>query len=210
MDLTFLQRLGTALKNAHNMIKCRGLQMHSGIAWRPDADPLEIAGLVYQAAMATKSSLGLAARSSWRASHGRDVGLWLIDRNFDTGKNRERMTSTDQVKAIQESIREAPEASHIVLVPMKLSPQAKKESLHAEVFLFDDLLINLSAHEWVLPHKRVSIEQARAVLGSTLNPDDLPVLPRSDPVAKWWAFPEGSIVRIDNPTMISYRIVKNV
>ena len=120
------------------------------------------------------------------------------------------MTSTDQIKAVQEAIRDAPEASHIVLVPMKLSPQAKKEVLNAEVFLFDDLLINLSAHEWVLPHKRVTIEDARAVLGAALNPEDLPVLPRSDPVAKWWAFPEGSIIRIDNPTMISYRIVKNL
>ena len=206
MDLTFLQRLGKALQNAHTMLRSRGLSQTSGLVL-PD-EPLAIAGLLYTKAKELKCSLGHAARSTWTSGPtGPSTGLWVIDRNFDVAKSRERMTSTDQVKALQECLSEASYDTNIVLVPMKLSPQAKKENLHADVFLFDDLLIDLTKHEWSIPHVPVSLAEARMVLGAALEPSDLPVLPLADPMARWYGLCAGTIVRIDNPTIVSYRVV---
>lgn len=205
MDLTFLQRLGKALKNAHVMLRSRGLRQSTGLVL-PD-EPMAIAGMLYVKAKEAKASLGHVASSSWATADGHTLGLWVIDRNYDVAKSRERMTSTDQVKGLQETLSSSDQESHIVLVPMKLSPQAKKETLNADVFLFDDLLIDLTKHEWAIPHVPVSLTLAREFLGGALEPSDLPVLPLSDPMARWFGFAAGTIVRIDNPTMVSYRIV---
>jgi DNA-directed RNA polymerase subunit H (RpoH/RPB5) len=170
-------------------------------------DPYEFAGKMYTKASELKISLAEAARFKYKHSDGHTIALWCLDRNYDISKSRERMVSTDQMKAVSELIEAHDADKHIVLSPNKLSPQAKKEYIRAELFLFDDLMIDLPRHELVVKHTLVSHEEVKNVLGHSLNVHDLPRLPSNDPVARWYAFPKGSVVYVDNPSIKTFRIV---
>lgn len=170
-------------------------------------DPYEYAGCLYKLSNETKVSLADAARAVFKHKDGHTIALWCLDRNYDIAKSRERMVSTDQMKAINELIEHHDADKHIVISPNKLSPQAKKEYLRAEIFLFDELMIDLPRHEMVYKHSLVSEDTVKSVLGLALNISDLPRLPITDPVAKWYAFPVGSVVFVDNPSIKTFRIV---
>lgn len=204
MDVTFLRRLGLALINSKRLLRDRKANV------TPDEDgPLAVMGRVYAKAVASGQSLAEAASFSASTPDGITYKVWILDRNYDPLRCRERMVSTDQIKAMQAAIvnHGGPKAHHIVLSPNKLSPQAKKEALSANVLYFDDLLIDLPRHVLAVPHRAVSLDAARRVLGSSLKPSDLPLLPTSDPMARWYGFEPGTIVFLDNPTMPSFRVV---
>ena len=196
-----MYKLGLSYKNALFMIRDRGYDVSSKLI---DMEPLEIAGHFYAIAIQEHKSLSSVMRSSFRSANGQ-ITLWCLDRNYDVAKGRDKMISTDQIKSIADQLSE--DEDSIVLSPFKLSPQAKKESLNAEIFLFDDLLIRLPEHELVVKHTKISVENARQVLGQSFDPQHLPVLPCSDPVARWYKFEKGSIVYIQNPVMPTFRIV---
>ena len=206
--------LGLALQNASKMLTDRGYRAVSGLLAQPEAqppaEPYDLSGAVYASSRAADCSLGEAVRSTFRDALGHTLMLWCFDRNYDTAKGRDRMISTDQVKALQELFF-AVETSveHLVLSPTKLSPQAKKERLDAELFLFDELLIDIPRHELVVPHKVVSEADVKSVLGTALKTSDLPVMLRSDAMARWYNWPIGTLVFIDNPEVPSYRIVSD-
>jgi DNA-directed RNA polymerase subunit H (RpoH/RPB5) len=170
-------------------------------------EELAVIGELYASAVSRKVSLTDAFVCEYAHPNGSSVCLWAFDRNFDVLKNKERMISTDQVKTLNDAIRDRGIVANIVLCPNKLSPQAKKETCDAELFLFDDLLIDLPRHELVPRHVVVSEDYVKKVLGSALRLQDLPVLPRTDPIARWYAFPEGAIVFVNNPMMPTFRIV---
>ena len=201
MDLNFLYKLGLSYKNALFMIRDRGYDVTSKLI---DMEPLEIAGHFYAIAVQEHKSLSSVMRSSFRSATGQ-ITLWCLDRNYDLAKGRDKMISTDQIKSIADQLSD--DEDSIVLSPFKLSPQAKKESLNAEIFLFDDLLIRLPEHDLVVKHSKISLEQAQSVLGLSFDPQHLPVLPSSDPVARWYKFEKGSIVYIQNPVMPTFRLV---
>jgi DNA-directed RNA polymerase subunit H (RpoH/RPB5) len=157
-------------------------------------------------------------RTSWpavpifRGPHRASLALWALDRNWDIPKARDRMISTDQIKALGVAMKAySADVIHMVLCPAKLSFQARKEAgaLRAhEFWLFDDLLIDLPRHELVLPHKVISEEALKAYLGPTIRAEDLPVLPKDDPMARWLGLAVGTIVFLDRPDMPSFRVVK--
>ena len=183
------------------MIRDRGYDVTSKLI---DMEPLEIAGHFYAIAVQEHKSLSSVMRSSFRSATGQ-ITLWCLDRNYDLAKGRDKMISTDQIKSIADQLSD--DEDSIVLSPFKLSPQAKKESLNAEIFLFDDLLIRLPEHDLVVKHSKISLKQAQSVLGLSFDPQHLPVLPSSDPVARWYKFEKGSIVYIQNPVMPTFRLV---
>jgi DNA-directed RNA polymerase subunit H (RpoH/RPB5) len=206
MDLNFLHRLGLAYKNALYMIQDRGYEVNSIML---EMEPLQIAGHFYSAAISKSKSLSHVMRASFRAA-GHNLGdltLWILDRNYDVLKCRDKMISTDQIKSMAEQISQDDAETAIILSPFKLSPQAKKEYLKGEIFLFDDLLIRLPEHVLVVKHKEISLNNARDVLGQSFNPNHLPILPTSDPIARWYNFKKGSIIYIQNPIMPTFRIV---
>lgn len=208
MDVSFLHRFGRALRNVWLLLDSRGFRFQSGFEPMTESSEYAIVGALYKTALQNSCSLAEALRSTFRKGHQVTM-LWAFDRNYDMAKVRERMVSTEQVKALQEllTFRGFAADKHIVLAPNKLSPQAKKESLTAEIFLFDDLMIDLPRHELVLPHVVVSESEVKAHLGAAIRVADLPQLPTSDPIARWFGFPVGTLVRVDNPTMPAYRIV---
>jgi DNA-directed RNA polymerase subunit H (RpoH/RPB5) len=203
MDLAFLHRLGLSYKNALFMIRDRGYEVNSIML---DMEPLEIAGHFYVSAIQQSKSLSHVMRASFRSSQ-KELTLWILDRNYDTVKFRDKMISTDQIKSIAEQISQDEAESAIILSPFKLSPQAKKECLKAEIFLFDDLLIRLPDHVLVNRHEEISLQNAQDVLGKSFNPSHLPVLPMTDPISRWYNFKKGSIIYINNPIMPTFRIV---
>lgn len=156
----------------------------------------------------TNSSSSSSSTSSTSSTRPSKAKLWLLDRNFDLLKQKERMTSTDQIKSIYDFIEAEPDCSHIILATTKCSPQAKKElNANAELFIFDEMLIDLPRHIQVSKHTEVSLESVKAFFGQSFNQNDLPLLPSTDPVAKWYAWPIGTIIFVDNPIMPKFRLV---
>jgi DNA-directed RNA polymerase subunit H (RpoH/RPB5) len=204
MDIPFLYRLGLSYKNALIMIRDRGYEVNSSLI---DLEPLAIAGHFYVCALNEKKSLSCVMRSSFRSKQG-SLSLWTLDRNYDTIKCRDKMISTDQIKSIADQISEDDADKAIVLSPFKLSPQARKELLMADLFLFDDLLINLPKHVLVVKHTKINVNDAKQIMGQSFDPNHLPILPINDPVSRWYNFEKDSIIYIQNPVMPSFRIVK--
>lgn len=206
MDVSFLTRFGRSVINVGRMIRDRGYVLKSGSDFSTYDDALQVVGLLYK--KSGNCSLADSVRSVYEKPNGL-LMLWCFDRNYDTARNRERMISTDQVKALQELISKASPATHIVISPNKLSPQAKKELLASpvEIFLFEELMIELPKHELVMKHTVVTEAHVRSVLGQALRLEDLPLLPTSDPMAKWLGLKPGQLVFIDNPVMMSWRLV---
>jgi DNA-directed RNA polymerase subunit H (RpoH/RPB5) len=202
MDLQFLKRFGRAIVNVRRMLRDRGFLVDC-----TEDDELAVMGALYKNAVARKISLTEAFVTEYANDSGNRVCVWAFDRNYDAVKCKDRMVSTDQVKTMNDSIRSRDNVEHVVLSPNKLSPQAKKEACDASVFLFDDLLIDLPRHELVPKHSVVTEAYVKKVLGEALRIQDLPVLPTSDAVARWYGFRVGSIVFVDNPMMPTFRIV---
>ena len=170
MDLPFLKRFGRAIINVRRMLRDRGFQVDCSCE-----NELVVVGHLYKDAVARKLSLTDAFVHQYTSTEGQSVWLWAFDRNYDAVKCKDRMISTDQVKTMNDAIRLKTASCHVVLSPNKLSPQAKKESCDATVFLFDDLLIDLPRHELVPRHSVVSEAYVKKVLGEALRLADLPV-----------------------------------
>jgi DNA-directed RNA polymerase subunit H (RpoH/RPB5) len=226
MDIDFIWRFGKSLQNAYILLQDRGYAV-TGVTEAGCDKPFEIIGSLYTQSILNKKSLAENCRQTfYRKDHKgsilESITLLVFDRNVDLIKNKSRMISTDQVKAMQDTINSinAAEgngtfgtAAVLVIAPNKLSPQAKKEKLvgpngePVDIFIFDDLLIDLPRHEMVNKHTLISLEKLQTILGATLNPSDLPQLPTSDPISRWYAFSKGQIVHVENPVMPTFRIV---
>jgi len=189
--------------NMGRLLKDRGHEVKTTFFEKDD--PLEAAGALYTIAKNKNCSLGEAMRVTVPTKDS-DICLWLLDRNYDASKQRDRMISTEQVKYLCDVMNS--DDHNIVISPNKLSPQARKEMPKwAELFLFDDLLIDLPRHILSVKHSVVTLQQARAVLGQTLSASDLPLLLQSDPMVRWHNWPVGSIVFLKNPVMNTFRVV---
>jgi len=179
----------------------------------PVLEPMQHISKLWMEALKSKQSLAECAHIAvqHKFQHSKIAYIWVLDRNYDLIKCKDRMISTDQIKALNQRILKFPAGhDHIVLSPHKLSPQAKKEVLNTiSLFIFDELMICLSKHELVVPHIPVTVEKAKQFLGQALDPLDLPKLLRSDAVCRWYNFEVGQIVYIKNPIMPSWRIVHN-
>jgi len=213
MDTLFLYRFAQSLRNVYRMLRDRNYHVEASICQK---DLFAIAAEVYKKAMDSNGSLGQSVHEVFvRTSHGSSskCHIWCLDRNYDIVRCRERMISTDQVKSLLDQIEGTEELDmHIIMSPNKLSPQAKKELGNTDrtiqLFHFDDLCIDLPRHELVLAHKVVSETYLKSILGPTVSAKDLPVLPKEDPVARWYNFTPNSIIFVDNPVMPTFRIVK--
>ena len=174
-------------------------------------DALEVSGNIYLNAIKLNCSLSVSTRVTLTSNrHEGTIAIWSLDRNYDSVKCKDRMISTDQIKYLSGLIAKSRADRHVIICPFKLSPHAKKEAAllpNSEYFLFDELMIDLPRHILVLNHRPISVEEARSVLGQAMSPQDLPVLPLSDPVRKWYSWKKDTIIFIDNPTVPSFRIV---
>jgi DNA-directed RNA polymerase subunit H (RpoH/RPB5) len=208
MDQQFLYRLGTSIVNLGRLLRDRKIKTDEHPILMKD-NAYETAGQLYCIAKAKGCSLGEALRVTLEAPESMQneyVCIWLLDRNYDTLKQRDRMISTEQIKYLCDVMHTS--NHNIVLSPNKLSPQARKEfPKWAELFLFDNLFIDLPRHVLSVKHEVVSLQQAQSVLGETLKASDLPSLLSSDPMVRWHNWSPGLIVFLRNPVMNSFRVV---
>lgn len=208
MDLIFLNRFGLVYKNFTSLLKDRNYDTREMEALIGQSGT-ETAGNIYTKSILQNCSLAEATRFTVSSSSNKKgIKIWMLDRNFDFMKQRERMTSTDQVKNVFKEIESDLFNAHIIVCPVKCSPQAKKElPMNSEYFIFDELLIDLPRHVLVSKHTPISLESAKTYLGINLRAEDLPSIPQSDPIAKWYGWPQNTILFIDNPVLPKFRLV---
>jgi DNA-directed RNA polymerase subunit H (RpoH/RPB5) len=189
MDESFLYTFGLVKANTLSMMRSRGYTT------RDPMDPFEEFRAIYTKAKETNCSLAHAATETFSALHLCPMSVVFIDRNIDPLKRKDKMISTDQIKA---TLQEYP-GPKILIVPFKLSPQAKKELAphKLQVFTFDQMVINIPKHHLYVTHS----------LCEAQNGEFLPKISVLDPVVRWFNFPVGSVLKIDRTDCPVYRLV---
>ena len=80
-------------------------------------------------------------------------------------------------------------------------------SVMVEVFCITELMYNPTTHRLSSKHERVSEEETREI--KTKYGKDLPILLRSDKMARWYNFKSGEIIKVTRPSQhVIYRIVR--
>jgi DNA-directed RNA polymerase subunit H (RpoH/RPB5) len=80
-------------------------------------------------------------------------------------------------------------------------------SVFVELFCITELMYNPTTHRLSSKHERVSEEEAKAI--KTKYGKDLPILLRSDKMARWYNFKSGEIIKVTRPSEhVIYRIVR--
>jgi DNA-directed RNA polymerase subunit H (RpoH/RPB5) len=187
MDEQFLYTFGLVKANSLAMMRSRGYKC------RDPKDPWTEIYDIYTDATTSRRSLAESATETFAAPTLCPCPVVFVDRNLDPLKRKDKMISTDQIKSV---LQDFP-GPKIIIVPFKLSPQAKKEAGSIPIFTFDQLIINIPKHTLYVPH----------VLTSHPEPEALPQILDSDPVVRWFGFPKGSVVRIERTDAPMYRIV---
>lgn len=78
-------------------------------------------------------------------------------------------------------------------------PQHKK----IVIFLFNELIVNITHHPWVPSHVGLNPEQEKILLSSyRITKKQFPRILSSDPVSKYYAFKRGQIVKIIRPQLL--------
>lgn len=76
-----------------------------------------------------------------------------------------------------------------------------------EVFCIDELMYNPSTHRLASKHEKVDEEEA-SVIKSKYG-KDLPILLRTDKMARWYNFKSGDVIKVSRPGgHIIYRLVR--
>lgn len=105
------------------------------------------------------------------------------------------------VKRIR-SLIEAHEGVMIVVVSLDgITPFAKRELLgndRIQIFLARELVHNVTHHSLVPKHEALSDDEVESVSERyNILPNHWMILPQTDPVARYYAWPVGTIVRIE-------------
>jgi len=212
MSLTpYLTRMGAAKRGALCMLQDRGYALCAADLQTMEQAPLQIAFDALQAAEAQGCSLGQALSRLYEP-RGALRAAWLVflDRHIDEKKGREVMVSSAQVRKCMEDC--PPHACLILILPNKLSPDARKtvaaHAANVQALLCESLFIPLGRHVHVPPHAKLSdAEAAQFETARSLQRYQLPVLLLKDPVAQYYGFAEGDIVRVQRPAGAFYRTV---
>jgi DNA-directed RNA polymerase subunit H (RpoH/RPB5) len=174
------------------------------------------------------------ASGAWPQGQPPDVTtVVFLDENWDDAKRRIKAASTDQLKQALDAARLAPRPpgqvpNVVVVAPTALTSDARREILNigavleggsaaralggdgarVRVMLARELVLPLAEHVGVPTHTRLSAEAARRFVAQCrVHPSQLAILPTSDPVAVFYDYCEGDIVRVTRPTSVEFRIV---
>lgn len=178
-----------------------------------DASDLSVGAWYMSAATASACSLGHAMSTVYasKAVHGHEASssaclMLFVDPNFDESKKREKMVSTDQVKAAialwRADFGDCPRC--ILVSPSRLSPDAKKEVAAERASLtlltHDFLTFPVGRHVLTPPHYALSEAEASTFLRARkLNREQLPQLKAADAVSMYYGYSPGTVVRITRP-----------
>lgn len=82
-----------------------------------------------------------------------------------------------------------------------------------EVFLEEELLFNITQHEWTPPHTLLSPQEKKQLMQRyKANEEQLPMIAANDPVVRFYGWRRGQVCRIERPceasgTTFYYRMV---
>lgn len=94
------------------------------------------------------------------------------------------------------------------ITPVARTTALNESNIEIEIFKNSEIQFNLTKHRLVPKHELLS-EKETLKLKKKIDINDLPIILRSDPVARFYNFKVGSVIRIHrNDKYISYRIVK--
>jgi len=116
----------------------------------------------------------------------------LFERRIHRGTNK-----------VQQSCEIIIHALGILVVRNPLIGQAKKEcqnyiaALSVEIFQHSELMMNITRHELVPQHSLCLNTELSRLRSKITDLNKLPKLKQTDPVAKYYGFRRGEIVRID-------------
>jgi DNA-directed RNA polymerase subunit H (RpoH/RPB5) len=170
---------------------------------------MQIMASLYRTAQEKNCSFAQAASETFQVDQ-HQVTVIFLDRNYDFTKQKDKMISTDQIKEVLDKYPiNTPNQDLIVILPFKLSPQAKKETLKstAEIVTFEDLVYDIPRHKLYMPHELVTVNEFNECTGFRQRPQDLPRLLTTDAVSRWFGFKVGSIVKIHRPEGYVFRYV---
>lgn len=147
-----------------------------------------------------------------------DRGFTMKNDDIFTKENKEiHIKILDQKKIGKKEIitiieeMEQENYNHLILViPQKLTPLAIQElkdikDKEIEVFLYKELSFNITKH-YTQPKITLLSNEEKKNLIKEIKPSQLPILLKSDPVARYYNAKTGMIFKFERPS-IYYRIV---
>jgi len=211
ISLEYISKLGRVKLVSCMMMHDRGYALPDQEQALSDKSDLQVGALYLTIASKAKCSICFAMSCTY--VRGNEITLVLfLDNNYDEGKKREKMVSTDQAKAAIKLWKSSfAECSTCILVsPGKLSPDAKKEANIANLHLIthEFLLIPVGRHALVPKHENMSEQDAAVFLKHRkLERFQLPQLKSTDPLSVYYGYEPGTIVKIQRQGWTVFRVV---
>ena len=75
-----------------------------------------------------------------------------------------------------------------------------------EIFIVKNCQMNITKHKYVPAHRQLTLEESDRI--RDLVGERLPILLRSDPIARFYDFEPGRVVEIQRRDCVTYRVVK--
>jgi DNA-directed RNA polymerase I, II, and III subunit RPABC1 len=213
MNIDFLSQCGRVKKTSVQMMKDRGYDVNDE-EWV--LDPLKTDISISLTFLKKSADLSISLCSSFNKvyytidNEKSSLAVYFLDRNFDMVRQRDKMVSTEQFKSVLREYSKQRANRCLLIVPTKLSPQARKEASRSNlgIMLHEELSFNVSTHCMVPKHTEISKHDAEIFFESRkLDPHQLPLLRESDPIAKYYGYTKGTLVKIERPGWTVYRVV---
>ncbi|CAN8074888.1 unnamed protein product [Agarophyton chilense] len=135
---------------------------------------------------------------------------------FFPDEERGKSVGVDVVSATTKRMENNAVNNALMILQTGLTPTAKAavEKMSAsgkcllEVFIENELLVNITHHQLVPKHELMSEESKRALLRRyKLKESQLPRIQRSDPIARYYGLVPGNVVKITRPSETAGRYV---
>lgn len=209
--LEYIAKLGRVKRVSCTMMEDRGFTLPENEVALKDMSDLSVGANYLKIAKESKCSYGYALSCTYIRRSESTLVLFL-DNNYDEGKKREKMVSTEQAKcAISLWKKSFMDSSNCILIcPGKLSPDAKKEVNMPNLTLLthEFLLMPIARHAMVPCHEALSIQDAQVFLSHRkIEANQLPQLKISDPICMYYGFEQGTVVRVRRPGWTVFRVV---
>ena len=127
--------------------------------------------------------------------------------------------NVELINAFYERMKTTKAISGIIIIPAKITQQAKQKlqdiskEFPIEIFTVSELVVNITEHELVPKHTLLSEEDKKLLMQRyrIKDPNQLPKILLSDPVARYLGLKRGDVVKIERKSetagkYITYRI----
>jgi len=120
-------------------------------------------------------------------------------------KEKYEITDTDAVIIITKDKSYNKTSGSDTILESQLESILKNDKVFVQVFWLDTLIINIIKHEFVPKHRIITMEERTGILDKydIVNYNQLPLILKTDPVAKFLGMRRGDICEITRPSETS-------